>query len=40
MADAGILNLETDGVDHSNGRYKNLSYEKMMAQIELDHPRR
>lgn len=37
MASAGILN--SDGEENKDGRYKNLSYKKMMAQVELDHPR-
>jgi hypothetical protein len=29
-----------DSAEFKNGRYKNLSYDRMMAQVDLDHPRR
>jgi hypothetical protein len=38
MANMGID--ETDGEEYSDGRYKNLSYDKMISQVELTHPRR
>ena len=38
MANMGIE--ETDGEEYSDGRYKNLSYDKMISQVELTHPRR
>lgn len=38
MANMGIE--EIDGEEYSDGRYKNLSYDKMISQVELTHPRR